>query len=261
MSTKFIDIDENHETPKDSHEELEQMKGEIEIKVEKDTIDEKEIRNLKQNVEKAAITSSIEMAQKSLQTDIKIDILEDKEAFFEFTEMIKDIFPEIEDQDMEDCLDEIEKYRKILGSRMNSDYLRTLLIHLQKSKTQNKDNIEDKEDKNNINLAELLHQEFLNETLENYENENNPIANIQSQFALFLYTQQQYQIFDDKKKEKMKQRLDSLIALYKEGKLIEIYEIQIDENGNITIKGRVNGQDVTITYQSQSDDFSVTGNQ
>jgi len=77
----------------DSHEILEQMKDEVEISV---------------------ITDSTEKAQKSLQADVKIEILEDKEALFELAEIIKDIFPEIEDQDMEDCLDEIEKYRKIL---------------------------------------------------------------------------------------------------------------------------------------------------
>ena len=57
-----------------------------------------------------------------------------------------------------------------------------------------------------------------------------------SQFDQLQYALDHMQDLDDDAKEKLRKFLEQLIALFFEGKLLEIYEITVDEQGNIVIR-------------------------
>lgn len=59
---------------------------------------------------------------------------------------------------------------------------------------------------------------------------------LSEQMSLLAYVLKNREKLDDKDKEKLRMWLEELLAIYLEGKIIEVYEIQIDDKGNIVIR-------------------------
>jgi len=80
-----------------------------------------------------------------------------------------------------------------------------------------------------VNGSELSDQEFVQQQLVE-----------QQQIVAYIIDHRDE--LDDKQKEKFKKRLQEIMAMYLEWKILEIYEIQVDEDGNITIKTKKLGK-------------------
>lgn len=105
-------------------------------------------------------------------------------------------------------------------------------------------------------FLDIFSEQVLNKILTQLEVTESWIGD-QEVFAMLLLLAEEYENLTEKEKKRLVLWLQKKIAMIKESKLLEVYEIQIAEDGTITIKWSMWGQKVTISYKPGEDVFDI----
>ncbi len=228
------------------------------MEIQKINIDNFEIReeiiDFKQEIQEKTIEPKIENLLNTKESNIlvnelKEDILKNNNWHFDelldfFEDIILNDFDDIDDREIDECEDELRKIKNIFWTSLNKTFLKNILYSLKNQKT----NIEEKFPKKfKKNIVDWVYS-FL-------EQKNEDESFLERNFWFIVYLQENRKLLDEIQKKLLNKWFQELLAYFKEWKVIEIYEIYVDENWNIIIKWKINGKNVTIVYNTKKKEF------
>lgn len=166
------------------------------------------------------------------------------------------------DFDFEDIDDEYEEMKKKLGYTLPAEVIarrikQNRLEHSQKNSQKGRSgrpflpptqHIDTKEERQQA-AAQSVFDDMNTDSLE--ANPQDIEKSFVEQITQIQYLIQNFDKLDEKRKKDMVEWLQKLFALFKEGLCIEIYEIKVDDKGNIVIKWRKDGKNITLTIKAQ----------
>jgi len=201
------------------------------------------MKNLEQKIKTKEETAELESIKKEVKkSNLEIDKIK---LFF------VDIWIDISDFDFDFMIDDYEVLVKKFGKYKIEDIIRIIKTNREKKDSQlQKDwvdqgyeNILDIRSERSTAVSQIIFWDF--EQI--YLDKDNLSENIIQNIDIVQYFLNNYDKLDDDKKKKVKELLEMILAKFFEWKIIEIYEIQIDANGNITIRWKdKNGEDTVV---------------
>lgn len=235
-------------------------------KIDKNSLNSNELKDFQLYLEEDLLDSNIDKDMKDLKNELfeedgdYIVYQEEDEEQEEKVEQETRDYSELEVEDMlnqmwfdgDDVMDakmELKKARLYLWSGFYKDTIKNIL-----SKIKNKES-----DDEEIRLSDKIQDdnlEFVFNYIGKYSGDvKNMLVDSTQIFGQLVYLQDKYNKLDKFQKEKLFQWLQDLLKLYKEWRKFELFKIEIDANGKLVIKWKINWEEVILVFDPKEKTF------
>ncbi|NOZ44988.1 MAG: hypothetical protein GXP45_07785 [bacterium] len=183
----------------------------------------------------------VDVLHETLGQEVKKEVLENQDSHQEWRNLIQEVLPDLDSVVLDACVDELKNMHLYYGFLRDKHQIALFLERAYKQYLhQRKWKAEKKEFKNKT-LSRLFHEQLSRDILDSLYSSPENLDDLDQDkqkimFMSILLLAQEYENMDKEKKKKLKEWLEKYIALLLEGKILEVFEIQIAEDGTITIR-------------------------
>jgi len=228
------------------------IKNNIENNIEKNKLEKNKIFDLKKEVEVDVgqhIDKKIIIDEhKSLSGTLKAEVAVWQDFWDDFLENVEDMFPELEDGDFDLCLDEFKKFRYLVWFSLDRQFVQSFLARVKLEKKRYEDIVEWKK-----LFVDYVRAALVGITMDSFaESIENEDFSLQAQMGYLIYIFEKQRDLEQEQRVLLARWFEEVMAYYKEWKILDVYEVFIDENWNIVIKWLLNGQKVKIIFDPKT---------
>jgi len=191
-----------------------------------------------------------------MMEELKEDVMEYKDFLDEWRALIDEVLPDLDVVFVDACLDELKKLRLVYGFVRDAKKIKRFLKRTQRQFLDQK-NDKDPNFKEKL-FSEVFADIVLDEILWFTEsNKKKIVLNDEEDFNLLVFLADHFDEMDEEKKKKFMMWFEDLLARYKEWKVLDVYEIQIAEDGTIIIRWKIGDENVVLYYHPDLWQFQV----